>query len=98
VTPERRTPAYLAGFVKAEWDGGAQRSAPEGPFRSTAHHGLRSWTVALADLAAHDAAAQSSKPLPDTVDAYGIVFDQWVKDYEFKTAILVVRRRQDRVR
>ncbi len=49
--------------------------------------------VALAGLAAHDrAAAQSPKPLPDTVDAYGIVFDQWVKDYEPKTAILVVRR------
>ena len=49
--------------------------------------------VALAGLAAPDrAAAQSSKPLPDTIDAYGIVFDQWVKDYEPKTAILVVRR------
>jgi hypothetical protein len=49
--------------------------------------------VALAGMAAHDrAAAQSAKPLPDTVDAYGIVFDQWVKAYEPKTAIVVVRR------
>jgi CubicO group peptidase (beta-lactamase class C family) len=49
--------------------------------------------VVLAGLAAPDrAAAQSSKLLSDTVDAYGIVFDQWVKDYEPKTAILVVRR------
>ena len=30
--------------------------------------------------------------LPDTVDAYGMVFDQWVKKREPKTAILVVRR------
>jgi len=49
--------------------------------------------VALASLAAQNrATAQSGKPLPDTVDAYGIVFNQWVKDYEPKTAILVVRR------
>ena len=39
-----------------------------------------------------DRAAAQSSNLPDTVDAYGIVFDQWVKDYEPKTAILVVRR------
>ena len=30
--------------------------------------------------------------LPDSADAYGIVFDQWVKNREPKTAILVVRR------
>src|ERR1700704_5361786 len=49
--------------------------------------------VALASLAAQGSAVvQSPKALPDTVDAYGIVFDQWVKDYEPKTAILVVRR------
>ena len=47
----------------------------------------------LAGLAGLDrAAAQSPAGLPDTVDAYGIVFDQWVKDREPKTAILVVRR------
>jgi CubicO group peptidase (beta-lactamase class C family) len=49
--------------------------------------------VALAGLAAHErAAAQSPNALPDTADAYGVVFDQWVKDREPKTAILVVRR------
>ena len=49
--------------------------------------------VVLASLAAPGSAAvQSPKPLPDTVDAYGIVFDQWVKDTEPKTAILAVRR------
>src|ERR1043166_1166808 len=71
--------------------GGPRRRGPsEGRLRTTAFVlGL----AALAGLAAPDrAAAQSSKPLPDTVDAYGMVFDQWVKDYEPKTAILVVRR------
>ena len=49
--------------------------------------------AALAALLAHDrAAAQPRQALPDTVDAYGIVFDQWVKDRAPKTAILAVRR------
>ena len=48
--------------------------------------------VALAGLVAQGGAARNRRPLPDTVDAYGIVFDQWVKEHEPKTAILVVRR------
>lgn len=49
--------------------------------------------VALAGAAAFErAAAQPPSALPDTVDAYGIVFDQWVKAREPKTAILVIRR------
>jgi len=48
---------------------------------------------ALASLAGLDrAAAQWPPALPDSADAYGIVFDQWVKNREPKTAILVVRR------
>jgi CubicO group peptidase (beta-lactamase class C family) len=31
-------------------------------------------------------------PLPDTVEAYGIVFDDWVAKHKPQTAILVVRR------
>jgi CubicO group peptidase (beta-lactamase class C family) len=49
--------------------------------------------LALAGVAALDsAAAQSAKMLPPTVEAYGIVFDEWVKRRNPATAILVVRR------
>ena len=34
----------------------------------------------------------ASRRCPTRADAYGIVFDQWVKNREPKTAILVVRR------
>ena len=48
--------------------------------------------VALAGVAVHRAAAQPANALPDTVEAYGAVFDQWVKAREPKTAILAIRR------
>ena len=47
----------------------------------------------LAGVAEFDrAGAELPSGLPDTVDAYGMVFDQWVKAREPKSAILVVRR------
>src|SRR5262245_46264324 len=36
--------------------------------------------------------APEAPALPDTVEAYGVVFDAWVAKYKPKTAILVVRR------
>lgn len=49
--------------------------------------------LAIAAWPAHDrAAAQQQSALPDTVDAYGAVFDRWVKDREPKTAVLAIRR------
>src|SRR3954453_3292319 len=59
--------------------------------------------LALACLASGPAAAQSQvpvtpaslspvKPLPDTVDRYGMVFDDWAAKWQPQTAILVVRR------
>jgi hypothetical protein len=67
---------------------------PEGRSRSElARRDLCVGLFALAGLAGLDrAAAQSQPALPDTADAYGAVFDQWVKNREPKTAILVVRR------
>jgi CubicO group peptidase (beta-lactamase class C family) len=50
--------------------------------------------LGLATLAGWAASgpASAQSQLLDTPDAYGAVFDQWVKDREPKTAILVVRR------
>lgn len=49
--------------------------------------------LVLAGVAEFDrAGAELPSGLPDTVDAYGMVFDQWVKAREPKSAILVVRR------
>src|SRR5262245_10965498 len=36
--------------------------------------------------------APEPPPLPDTVEAYGVVFDAWADKYKPRTAILVVRR------
>jgi CubicO group peptidase (beta-lactamase class C family) len=65
-------------------------SNPEVSLRAAA---LALGFFALASLVGLDrAVGQAQQPLPDTADAYGIVFDQWVKNREPKTAILVVRR------
>jgi len=49
--------------------------------------------VVFAGLAPRDIAyGQTAQTLPGAVDAYGIVFDQWVKERQPKTAILVIRR------
>lgn len=57
---------------------------------------LRAAAVALALLAlaglAAPGPARAQKALPDTVDAYGVVFDEWAKEREPKTAIMVIRR------
>lgn len=47
--------------------------------------------AALAGLAASAPAHAQTAP-PDTPEAYGAVFDQWAKEREPKSAILVVRR------
>lgn len=47
----------------------------------------------LAGIVPVDRATAQASPTPlDTADAYGIVFDQWVKRREPRTAVLVVRR------
>jgi CubicO group peptidase (beta-lactamase class C family) len=48
--------------------------------------------IVLSSVVLDRAAAQTAQTLPSTIDAYGIVFDQWVKNREPRTAILVVRR------
>jgi CubicO group peptidase (beta-lactamase class C family) len=69
----------------------SRRSDPEVSLRAVVT--VFAFVFALVGIAAFDrAAAQPPDALPDTVDAYGIVFDQWVKAREPKTAILVVRR------
>jgi CubicO group peptidase (beta-lactamase class C family) len=47
---------------------------------------------AALDGAAAETTQSPQTPLPDTAEAYGIVFDQWLKQRAPTTAILVVRR------
>lgn len=61
-------------------------------FRAAALALFASGLFALASLAGLDRAAAQSQTLPETAEAYGMVFDRWVKNREPKTAILVVRR------
>ncbi len=48
--------------------------------------------LALAGAAVDRAAAQTPKPPPGAVEAYGTVFDEWAKKREPKSAVLAVRR------
>ena len=61
---------------------------------SSARRGLCSWVFRARRSGRRSIAPPRNRQqaLPDTADAYGIVFDQWVKNREPKTAILVVRR------
>jgi CubicO group peptidase (beta-lactamase class C family) len=47
---------------------------------------------AQTQLYASSAALEAHQALPDTVDRYGMVFDDWVARHQPKSAVLVVRR------
>jgi len=47
---------------------------------------------AQTQLFASSAALEAHQALPDTVDRYGMVFDDWVARHQPKSAVLVVRR------
>jgi CubicO group peptidase (beta-lactamase class C family) len=76
----------LTLFNMLEWSG-------------TGNNAMKRWGIwaaaallVLPGVVLDQAVAQMQQALPDSAGAYGIVFDQWVKNREPKTAILVVRR------